>query len=87
MRIKSIELQNFLPFKHIKLDLLNSVEDSASIYFISGINYNSNDDDSSNGSGKSSIIGESIMYNIYGKGLRGSKQKVKLNDMIKMGKL
>ena len=85
MRIKSIELQNFLPFKHIKLDLLKSAEDPASIYFISGINYNSNDDDSSNGSGKSSIIGESIMYNIYGKGLRGSKQKVKLNDMIKMG--
>jgi hypothetical protein len=52
---------------------------------INGINYDNDTNESSNGSGKSAFISESLMFNIYGRGLRGSKQKVKLNEMIRHG--
>lgn len=88
MRIKSISLQNFLSFKKTKLELLDNALDKPNIYIISGINYDNideNTDESSNGSGKSAFIGESVMYSIFGKGLRGTKQKLKLNEMIMHG--
>jgi len=85
MRIKSINIQNFLSFKNITLDLASSYEDKPTLYIIDGINYDAESEDASNGSGKSTLIGESIMYNLFGRGLRGTKQKVKLNDMIRNG--
>lgn len=87
MRLKSIQLKNFLSFKNVNIDIVKDFNEPPTIYTINGINYDneSNDNDSSNGSGKSAFIGESIMFNIYGRGLRGSKQKVKLNEMIKHG--
>jgi len=85
MRIKNIKVKNFLSFSDAELNLLQHIDDDPVLYLIDGINYDSDSDDASNGSGKSAIIGEAITYNIYGKGLRGSKQKVRLNDMIKYG--
>ena len=85
MRIKSINIQNFLSFKNITLDLASSYEDKPTLYIIDGINYDAESEDASNGTGKSTLIGESIMYNLFGRGLRGTKQKVKLNDMIRNG--
>jgi len=85
MRIKSIDIHNFLSFKSAKLELAKSYDDPPTIYIIDGINYDSESEDASNGSGKSTLIGESIMYNLFGRGLRGSKQKVRLNDMIRNG--
>lgn len=85
MRIKSIRLRNFLSFSSVDLDLVRSVSDDPVLYIISGVNYDSDSEDASNGSGKSALIGESVTYNIYGKGLRGTKQKVRLNDMVKYG--
>lgn len=85
MRIKSIDIHNFLSFKSAKLELAKSYDDPPTLYIIDGINYDTESEDASNGSGKSTLIGESIMYNLFGRGLRGSKQKVKLNDMIRNG--
>lgn len=85
MRIKSIKLRNFLSFSSVDLDLVRSVSDDPVLYIISGVNYDSDSEDASNGSGKSALIGESVTYNIYGKGLRGTKQKVRLNDMVRYG--
>lgn len=85
MRIKSIKLKNFLSFGNINLNLIQNINDDPTLYVIDGINYDNDSEDASNGSGKSALIGESITYNIYGKGLRGTRTKVRLNDMIKYG--
>jgi len=85
MRIKNIKLKNFLSFSDVNLDLVQDINDDPILYIIDGINYDNDNEDASNGSGKSALIGESITYNIYGRGLRGSRQKVRLNDMIKYG--
>lgn len=85
MRIKSITIQNFISFKNAKIDFVDSASDEPRIYIIDGINFDAENDEASNGSGKSTLVSEAIMYNIFGKGLRGSKQKVKLNDMIRNG--
>jgi DNA repair exonuclease SbcCD ATPase subunit len=86
MRIKSIHINNFLSFEKADISLAKSYDEEPSIYIIDGINLDSNDsDNSSNGAGKSVLIGESIMYNIYGRGLRAPKQRLKLNDMIRNG--
>jgi len=85
MRIKSIKLKNFLSFGNVNLNLIQNINDDPTLYVIDGINYDNDSEDASNGSGKSALIGESITYNIYGKGLRGTRTKVRLNDMIKYG--
>ena len=85
MRIKNIKLKNFLSFSDVNLNLVQDINDDPVLYIIDGINYDNDNEDASNGSGKSALIGESITYNIYGRGLRGSRQKVRLNDMIKYG--
>jgi len=86
LRIKNISIKNFLSFEEANVSLTNSSSDVESIYIINGLNYdNTENDDASNGSGKSVIIGETIFYSLFGKSLRGSKQKVKLNDMIRFG--
>jgi DNA repair exonuclease SbcCD ATPase subunit len=86
MRIKSIHINNFLSFRDTTIELASSYDDVPTIYIINGLNLDSEDvDNSSNGAGKSVLIGESIMYNIYGRGLRAPKQRLKLNDMIRNG--
>lgn len=85
MRIKSIKLENFLSFENVHLDFINDINETPKLYLIDGLNYDGDNEDASNGSGKSALIGESLTFNIYGKGLRGSKQKVKLNDLIRHG--
>ena len=77
MRLKSIHLKNFLSFGKVDVNLVEEYDEPPTIYVIDGINYDNDSSDSSNGSGKSAFISESIMFNIFGKGLRGSKQKVK----------
>ena len=87
MRLSKIELNNFMSFKSDTIELTNDINEKPTIYIIDGINYDSDveNESSSNGSGKSTLIGESVMYNIFGRGLRGNKQKVKLNEMIRNG--
>lgn len=85
MRLKSIHLKNFLSFGKVDANLVEEYDEPPTIYVIDGINYDNDSSDSSNGSGKSAFIGESIMFNIFGKGLRGSKQKVKAGEMIRHG--
>lgn len=85
MRLKSIHLKNFLSFGKVDVNLVEEYDEPPTIYVIDGINYDNDSSDSSNGSGKSAFISESIMFNIFGKGLRGSKQKVKAGEMIRHG--
>lgn len=87
MRLSKIELNNFMSFKSDTIELTSDINEKPTIYIIDGINYDSDveNESSSNGSGKSTLIGESVMYNIFGRGLRGNKQKVKLNEMIRNG--
>lgn len=85
MRIKSLELENFLSFKKSGLNFIENNDELPTIFVVNGINYDNDDDDASNGSGKSAFIGESVFYNIFGRGLRGTNKKLKLNDMIKYG--
>lgn len=85
MRIKNIKLKNFLSFTDINLDIVDSIDDPPVLYFIDGINYDSDDEDASNGSGKSALIGESVAFNIYGKPLRGTSHRLSLDEMIKYG--
>lgn len=85
MRIKRISLQNFNSFKNTTIDFASHINDVPTLYLINGLNCDSDSEDASNGSGKSTLVGESIFYSLYGRCLRGSKQKVKLNDMIKHG--
>lgn len=85
MRLKKIQLKNFLSFYNTNTDIIIDPKEPPYIFIINGINYDNDTSDSSNGSGKSAFISESIMYNIYGKGLRGTKQKVKLSEMIRHG--
>lgn len=85
MRIKNIKLNNFLSFKEASIEFSKSIDEDPAIYIIDGLNLDSEGEEASNGSGKSTLISESIMYNIYGRALRGSKQKLKLNDMVRHG--
>ena len=85
MRLKKIQLKNFLSFYNSEIDLIKDYNEPPTTFLINGINYDNDTNDSSNGSGKSAFISESLMFNIYGRGLRGSKQKVKLNEMIRHG--
>ena len=84
MRIKSINISNFLSYENANIEFNHDSADSPKIYVIDGMNLDSGDD-GSNGSGKSSLVSESVFYNIYGRGLRGSKQRLKLNDMVRHG--
>ena len=85
MRIKSINISNFLSYENANIEFNHDSTDSPKIYVIDGMNLDSGDD-GSNGSGKSSLVSESVFYNIYGRGLRGSKQRLKLNDMVRHGR-
>lgn len=86
MRLKSISLRNFLSYGSTDFSFHNDPEERPSIYIISGINNDSSmSDDNSNGSGKSTLVGEAITFNIFGKNLRGSSKKIKLENTIKFG--
>ena len=86
MKIKSIKLKNFLSYDRLDFELCDNPNSVSNIYIISGINRDtSQSDDNSNGSGKSTLIGESISFNLFGKNLRGSSKKIKLENAIKFG--
>lgn len=86
MRLKKIYLDNFMSFGQTDIEFNHSIDDEPKIFVIDGLNLDAEgEDNASNGSGKSSLISESIMFNIYGKALRGSKQKLKIDDMIRNG--
>lgn len=84
MRIKNIKLHNFLSYKDIDLQFLDSCNDEPTIYIIDGINLDAGED-SKNGIGKSVLTSEAVMYNLYGKAIRGSKKQISLNNMVKYG--
>lgn len=86
MRLKSIKLRNFLSYARQEFDFISDPQEKPSIFVISGINRDSsNSDDNSNGSGKSTLVGESVSFNLFGKNLRGSSKKIKLENAIKFG--
>jgi len=87
MKIKSMKLRNFLSFEKADITLHNSKDDPPSLFIVTGKNYDQlkDSDDSRNGAGKSSFLCENLVYNIYGKPLRGGKGKVKIDDLIKKG--
>lgn len=82
MKIKSIELNNFFSYENQKISFNT---DENNLYIINGNNYDSEDVEASNGSGKSVLIGESISYNLFGKSLRGSSRKMNQDKMVKFG--
>lgn len=86
MRIKSLKLRNFLSYGKLDFSFHNDNNEDPAIYIITGINKDtSNSEDNSNGSGKSTLVGESVSFNLFGKNLRGSSKKIKLEDAIKFG--
>jgi DNA repair exonuclease SbcCD ATPase subunit len=88
LRLKKLKLRNFLSYAKLDFDFANTADESPSIYIISGINKDSNssdEEDNSNGSGKSTLVGESISFNLFGRNLRGSQKKIKLENAIKFG--
>jgi DNA repair exonuclease SbcCD ATPase subunit len=86
MRIKKIGLKNFISYGNLDFDFIKEANEPASIYIINGINKDASDsDDNSNGSGKSTLVGEAISFNLFGRNLRGSSKKMKLEDAMKFG--
>ncbi len=86
MRIKKIKNKNFCSFEDIELELLTSNDEKNIIYIIDGINKDISEDkpeETSNGSGKSSVIGESVTFSLFNRPLRGGKKKIKIDDLIK----
>lgn len=86
MRIHRIAGHNFFSFDDFNI-VINETPDSPPVfYIIDGINYDTDSENSSNGSGKSTLISESIFYNLFSRSLRGLKQKVKQDNVIKSGR-
>lgn len=86
MRIKNLKLRNFLSYEKLDFSFHTDQSDPPAIFIISGINKDaSNNTDNSNGSGKSTLVGESLSFNLFGKNLRGSSKKIKLENAIKFG--
>lgn len=86
MRLKKIKNKNFCSFEDAELELLQNSSDKNAIYLIHGINKDITDDspeETSNGSGKSTIIGESVTFNLFNRPLRGDKKKSKIDQLIK----
>ena len=86
MRLKKIKNKNFCSFEDTELELLQNSSDKNAIYLIHGINKDITDDspeETSNGSGKSTIIGESVTFNLFNRPLRGDKKKSKIDQLIK----
>ena len=86
MRIHKIKGHNFLSFDEFELTINDTPSAPPVFYIIDGINYDTDSENSSNGSGKSTIISETIFYNLFSRSLRGLRQKVKQDNMIKNGR-
>ena len=86
MRIHKIKGHNFLSFDDFDITINEHPNDPPVFYIIDGINYDTDSENSSNGSGKSTIISESVFYNLFSRSLRGLRQKVKQDSMIKNGR-
>ena len=86
MRLKKIKLQNFLSYERLDFSFHDKENEDPSIYIITGVNNDTEASvDNSNGSGKSTLVGEAISFNLFGKNLRGTSKKVKLENAIKFG--
>jgi len=86
MRLKKLKLQNFISYQKLDFDLTESYDEIPSIYIISGLNKDASEsEDNSNGSGKSTLIGEAVSFNLFGRNLRGSFKKIKLENTIMFG--
>lgn len=86
MRLKRIKLQNFLSYERLNFQFHDKNDSDPAIFIITGINNDTETaSDNSNGSGKSTLVGESITFNLFGKNLRGSTKKIRLENAIKFG--
>lgn len=74
IKLKKIELHNFLSFENAILDL-----DVSGYTLVQGVNHNPTDSASSNGSGKSTIF-EAISWAITGETIRGSKEVKRISS-------
>lgn len=72
LKFKSIKADNFLSILHSEVEL-----DNQGVVLIKGIN-NSQGSADSNGSGKSTIVAESIFYALTGETLRGTSEVVNI---------
>ena len=72
LKFKSIKTDNFLSLLHSEVDL-----DNQGTVLIKGIN-NSQGSADSNGSGKSSVVAESIFYALTGETLRGTSEVINI---------
>lgn len=72
LKFKSVKADNFLSILHSEVELANQ-----GVVLIKGIN-NSQGSADSNGSGKSSVVAESIFYALTGETLRGTSEVVNI---------
>ena len=78
LKLKHLKLYGFMPFEDVDLDF-----DYSGYTLISGINNNTDDMAKSNGSGKSSLISDSILWILTGTTTRGTTQVE--NQILKKG--
>ena len=78
LKLKHLKLYGFMPFEDVDLDF-----DYSGYTLISGINNNADDMAKSNGSGKSSLISDSILWILTGTTTRGTTQVE--NQILKKG--
>lgn len=83
MKLKSLHIKDFISFGDTTLEF--NTDDKPTLYLIQGQNLDVLDDSANNGCGKSSLIGESLCYNLFGRSLRGSNKKIKVNEIVRMG--
>lgn len=78
LKLKHLKLYGFMPFEDVDLDF-----DYSGYTLISGVNNNADDMAKSNGSGKSSLISDSILWILTGTTTRGTTQVE--NQILKKG--
>lgn len=83
MKLKKLHIKDFISFKDTELEF--NIDDKPTLYLIQGQNLDSLDDSANNGCGKSSLIGETLSYNLFGRSLRGTNKKIKANEIVRIG--
>lgn len=83
MKLKKLHIKDFISFKDTQLEF--NIDDKPTLYLIQGQNLDSLDDSANNGCGKSSLIGETLSYNLFGRSLRGTNKKIKANEIVRIG--
>lgn len=83
MKLKKLHIKDFISFGDTELEF--DLDSKPTLYLIQGQNLDSLDDSANNGCGKSSLIGESLCYNLFGRSLRGSNKKIKANEVVRIG--